>query len=199
MVTLPIRSCLLCISLLTSCEAQGRRPRGDSSKAVPDASGTGVSKDAPDALRIPVDSARTLMLMAAPWFGSTEEEIRLRLGPPEAVRLDPPFGHRAESGDSVVRLEYPGLSIGLYRVLPERRDLLGHVVLSDSSWPNPFLVVRVGASPDAVRAALGTPDVRQDDENEMIWEYSAGENDETIGFRFNGKRLSRIEWTLYID
>ena len=147
---------------------------------------------------ISVDSTRILMLLAAEQFGTTEEAIRARLGQPQDVQLSRPVGEWAERGDSIVSLQYSGLTIGLYRVLPERRDLLGHVVLSDSGYALPS-GVRIGASREVVLAAIGTPNSRHEDGMAIVWEYVVGETDETIRFRFAGQRLVQVEWTLFID
>jgi|SRR5882672_6954318 len=152
----------------------------------------------PNTAPISIDSARALMLTAAGQFGSTELEIRSRLGPPQSAQLAPLSGEWAERGDSMVSLKYQGLAIGLYRVLPERRDLLGQVVVSDSKYVLPC-GVRIGVSPEVVLAALGAPKTRRDDGKGIVWEYLVGETDDAITFRFDGPRLVEVAWTLFID
>lgn len=184
---------LLLLLLVTACgRGQDRAPAAATSAAA-------APKSTPPSDQDPPDDNCLRLMQAALQFGETETDIRARLGDPDSIVQRLPFGERRESGDSVVLLHYANLSLGLYRVLPERRDLLGFVRLRRPETPLPF-GLRVGSSVSDVITALG-PAREQPDSLGRSLEYhcqGAG-GDDQVTFSVADGIVVQITWSIFID
>jgi hypothetical protein len=147
------------------------------------------------------DTVIATLLLAGQQFGTTEQQIRQRLGRVDSVRATP-IQNRYDSTqtDTVVRLFYHDLTLGLYRVAKGHRDILGHVILSGIGHRIPF-DIGVGTDRRRLLALLGKPPaILVDDEGVETLEYQGPMEDPSkIRFVLRNERVRRIEWSYYIE
>jgi len=149
----------------------------------------------------PEDTSLRVFVAAGRQWGTTEREIRRRLGGPDRVIAEPfPNQHDSTKTDTIVRLVYRDLTVVLYRVTESGSDLLLQAVLSRSGRPLP-LGIDVGTRKAEVVEILGsTREGLDEDENETL-EYRGGpmESPGVVRFVLRRDRVQRIEWVYFID
>jgi hypothetical protein len=87
-------------------------------------------------------------------------------------------------------LEYPGIKLKYYRVVPEKRNILRTLELVSSGYTLPF-GIRIGATRESITSILGKPSTSGPD----AIEYECGDPySRTVSFEFKKGRLFAIQW-----
>ena len=158
--------------------------------------GTDAPALSAEALAAARDSALQDLDRAGARFGTTEAAIRAALGAPARTRQLAPLGEQyAALGDSIVMLEYSRMEFGLYRVLPERRDLLAAVTITDSSV-NIVPGIAVGSPRGEVLARYGAPYAGAGADTV---EYATSLGGNSVAFIFRDDRVAAVRWSYFID
>jgi hypothetical protein len=92
-------------------------------------------------------------------------------------------------------LEYPGIKLKYYRVVPEKRNILRSLELVSADYVLPF-GIRIGATRKSITAILGKPSTSGPD----VIEYECGDLfSQTVSFEFKDDHLRAIQWDNEID
>jgi len=193
----------LTLLLLFACQRAPRPAAGGGATAVrevvPESTPVApVPSDSTAALQQARDSAIATYVAAREQFGTTQGRIRAALGAPDSVEATPfQNPHDSTQTDTVIRLYYPGVTLGLYRVALSGTDLLGEVILSRQRGVPP-LGVGIGSTRGQLEAAFGPPSEEGHDEagHETV-EYVR--ELEGVTFVLDKGVVSRIEWTGHVD
>lgn len=110
------------------------------------------------------------------------------------VRVEP-NRHVADVQDSIIRLEYDGMTVQL-RVPGPGGELFEQVAVTDRKWLN-FPYFRPGVSAEKVIQAIGEPQRRAD--NRLIYNCGASEADEPVVFEISEGTVQRIVFNYYVD
>ena len=193
----------LALILLLACQRAPRPAAGGGATAVhevpPESARVAPAPlDSTAALQQARDSAIAAYVAAREQFGTTQGRIRAALGTPDSVQATPfQNAHDSTQTDTVIRLYYPGVTLGLYRVALSGTDLLGEVILSRQRSA-PHLGVGIGSTREQLEAAFGPPNEEgQDEAGHQTVEYVrelAG-----VTFVLDKGVVSRIEWAAHVD
>jgi len=154
--------------------------------------------DSAVALQDARDRAVATYVAAREQFGTGEARIRAALGTPDSVQLTP-FQNRHDSTqtDTVIRLYYPGVTLGLYRVAASGTDLLGEVLLTRERGKHP-LGIGIGSTREQLETVFGPANEEgHDDAGHETLEYL--QEGEGVTFVLDRGAVSRIEWTGHVD
>ena len=92
-------------------------------------------------------------------------------------------------------IEYPGIKLKYYRVVPEKRNMLSTLELTSSNYVLPF-GIKLGNSRESIVSILGKPSTSGPD----AIEYECGDPySQTVSFEFKNGCLSAVEWNNEID
>jgi len=92
-------------------------------------------------------------------------------------------------------LEYPGIKLKYYRVVPEKRNILRTLELVSSKYVLPF-GIRLGSTRESITSILGKPSTSGPD----AIEYECGDPYiQTVSFEFKSGKLIAIQWDNEID
>ena len=197
------RGPLTLLLLLLACKRAPQPATGRESSAVPHlpSESTPVAPTLSDSAVAPQDArdrAVATYVAAREQFGTSEARIRAALGAPDSVQLTP-FQNRHDSTqtDTIIRLYYPGVALGLYRVAASGTDLLGEVLLTRERGKRP-LGIGIGSTPEQLEAVFGPPTEQgQDDAGHETLEYL--HEGEGVTFVLHKGAVSGIEWTGHVD
>ena len=197
------RGLLSLLLLVLACREAPQPATGREPSTVPDLPPESTSvapapSDSTAALQEARDRAVATYVAAREQFGTSERKILTALGPPDSVRLTPLLNpHDSTQTDTIVRLHYPGIRLGLYRVAASGTDLLWEVLLTRQRGKRPF-DVGIGSTREQLEAVLGpaTEEGRDDAGHDTLEYLREGE-----GVKFVSDRgaVSRIEWTGHVD
>ena len=126
----------------------------------------------------------------------TRTELLSEAGQPlnTTARVEP-NRHVASEQDSIIRLEYNGMTVQL-RVPGPGGELFEQVAVTDRKWLN-FPYFRPGVSAEKVIQAMGEPQRRE--ANRLIYNCGAGEADEPVVFEISEGTVERIVFNYYVD
>ena len=92
-------------------------------------------------------------------------------------------------------LEYPGIKLKYYRVIPEKKNILRTLELVSSKYVLPF-GIKLGSTRESITSILGKPSTSGPD----AIEYECGDPySQTISFEFKNGRLIAIQWDKDIE
>jgi hypothetical protein len=195
------RGLLNLLLVLVACR-QARQPatgREPGAELPPDSTPVApVLLDSTVALEQARDSAVATYVAAREQFGTSEARIRTTLGTPDSVQVTPlPNRHDSTQTDTVLRLYYPGVRLGLYRVGLTGTDLLWEVLLSRQLGKR-SLDIGIGSTREELEAVLGpAPEQGHDDAGHETLEYR--HEGGGVTFVLDRGAVSRIEWTGHVD
>src|SRR6267154_3392184 len=150
--------------------------------------------DGPHGPVSPPAPALTRFLREGQHFGTTADEIRAQLGPPDSVAIDPsPSPDEQGQPDTLVRLYYATAIFGLYRATNGHHEMLNEVIVDTAGVSG--LGIRVGSGRQNVISVLGRPrHIDRDRAGVEILEYEQQDHGSTVRlFIFDGL-VRRIEW-----
>jgi|SRR5688572_5758094 len=123
-------------------------------------------------------------------------ELDAEIGDPGYMQVTTePNRHVPNAQDSIIRLEYGGMTVQVRRPGPGG-ELLEQVEVSERKWLN-FPYFRPGVSANDVIAALGEPQRRES--NRLIYNCSESEAEEPIVFELEDGAVQRIVFNYYVD
>ncbi len=177
---------------------------GDGSGGTSRGDGSGTPDTITTAGRIAISPSRqgeavTRFLAGGQTLGTTEVEIRKRLGPPDSVVVSPiPSGEDARQTDTLVRLYYDTQTFGLYRDALSHHDVLSEVIVDTTGAPA-VLGLGVGSSRQDVVSALGPPrHIDRDRTGVETLEYNSRDDGSTVRFLVLNNIVRRIEWNYIV-
>ena len=174
-----------------ACDAPAERPA--SAPANTERPSASDSADAPVVL-VPL---REYIARGAYAHGMTRAQLVARFGRPDSVTSTPvPNRHDPSVTDSVVTLDYPAARYVYYVVTQGPGEILDAAHIGDNvhmRHPSPG----IGASPEEVLTAFGTPMRSSDDRIE--YECTTCEVPEPVTFVLSNDRVARIEFDYYVD
>ncbi|MDX1647711.1 MAG: hypothetical protein R3304_11255 [Longimicrobiales bacterium] len=160
--------------------------------AVPEA--PAETAEAPD----PGEAPHTWLQRGFVASGTTAEELRQRFGPPDARRASPtPNRHVPDQTDTLVTLEYEGLTVELYSVTGGE-DLLQSIVVSSPGILAYDQPVDVGSEWATVTSVLGPPSGRRDGTPFYACEGCPAA-DAPVYFEVEDGVVRRIRFSYYVD
>jgi hypothetical protein len=197
------RGLLSLLPFLLACRqapqpATGREPSAGAELRPDSTPGAPVLLDSADALQQARDRAVATYVAAREQFGTTEGRIRTALGTPDTVQVTPlPNRHDSTQTDTVIRLYYPGVKLGLYRVALTGTDLVWEVLLSRQLGKRP-LDVGIGSTREQLETVFGpaTEPGQDDAGHETLGYLHEGEG---VTFVLDRGAVTRIEWTGHVD
>ena len=149
-------------------------------------------------------------------LGRSRAEITASLGPPRAATVRKLRNqHDPAQIDELHELAYDGLRVLLYRITAEDREFVTDLSLTSAKYPVKW-GLGVGSTKEAVRRVLGggftalaAPDSRivpheaqrrcEERDGVCTYRYDGFEQKSHVFFSFRGGRVSRIDWTFWVD
>lgn len=123
-------------------------------------------------------------------------ELVAEIGEPGYMQVTTePNRHVPNAQDSIIRLEYDGLTVQVRKPGPGG-ELFEQVEVSERKWLN-FPYFRPGVSANDVIAALGQPQRREG--NRLIYNCGGSEAEEPILFELEDGAVQRIVFNYYVD
>lgn len=119
-----------------------------------------------------------------------------RLNDPIRVETEPrPNRHIPDQVDTLRTFHYAGLQFTVYDVTGSAKEIMQHIVVTDSTYTTDA-GVHVGMSPPQVRAALGLPD----ENTAEAFVYNLSEvTPSQLHIAFEEGVATRLEWSFYVD
>lgn len=119
-----------------------------------------------------------------------------RLSTPLRVETEPRGNrHNPSQIDTLRTFYYRGLQFTVYDVTGDAKEIMQDIAVTDSVYTTEE-GVRVGMSQDQVRSALGEPD---EVENGTFVYHLSEVTPSQFRVVFEGDRVTRMEWDLYVD
>jgi len=116
----------------------------------------------------------------------------------------PPIKHQIEKVENLHvegqidewhSLEYPGIKLKYYRVVPEKRNILRSIELKSANYILPF-GIKLGSTREFITSIIGKPTTSGPD----LIEYECGDPyTQTVSFEFKDGRLWAVQWDNEID
>lgn len=119
-----------------------------------------------------------------------------RLNDPLRIETESrPNRHIPNQVDTLRTFHYPGLQFTVYDVTGDPKEIMQHIVVTDSAYATEA-GVHIGMHPQQVRAALGAPDTTADG----TFTYRLSEvTPSQLRVAFEGETATRLEWDFYVD
>lgn len=132
--------------------------------------------------------------------GATRAELATRLGPPDSVNARTVENrHDPTVTDSVLTVYYPGLTAEIYRAGYDGREIIASLQITADAHLQPASPVRMGATPDAVRSALGAPSSATDSVLEYVCDECLVSGHEIVRFILGQGAVRRIHVQYWVD
>lgn len=168
--------------VLAACSDQAERP---SSAPVADArsqtAGAGCEQFTREGLKL---KART------------RAELLTEAGRPSKTEVEVVANrHAPDQQDSIIRLEYDGMTVQLRKPGPGG-EMFEYVSVSKRKWLN-FPFFKPGVPAENVISALGEP--QQRDAQRLVYECGDGEVENPVVFELDGDAVERIVFSYYVD
>lgn len=177
-----IRKLLATLLLLGACADPAERPASaPAADAQPEAPGAGCQQFTREGLKLAARSRAELLTEAG---RPTKTEV-------EVV----PNRHVPDQQDSIIRMEYDGMTVQLRRPGPGG-EMFEYVAVTKRKWLN-FPFFKPGVSEENVVTAMGEPQRR--DARQLIYECGGGEVENPVVFELEDGAVQRIVFNYYVD
>jgi len=132
-------------------------------------------------------------------LGHSVNEIIKTLGRPKHIQVEKikNFHHPDEIVDEIHRLYYDGLYVEIYKATTDNKEMLQALSVTSNRF-KVKLGLNIGTTKTEIKKALGNPSISSSND---IWDYGnpSGGYPDIVKFFFENDRVTKIEWSYWID
>lgn len=129
--------------------------------------------------------------------GDSVNEVINNLGQPKDIKVEKigNVHYPNEIVDEIHRLYYDGLSIEIYKATEGNKELLQTLSVTSNKF-KVKLGLNVGATKTEIKGVLGNPS----NDSDNMWSYVRNDGyPDKVRFHFENDRVTKIEWSYWID